>query len=122
MIAKKITSQYVPPFLAFIKTLPLDFKENISEISYSNPILILADAVLSMNRKYNAFVVPRIKHLEKSGVTSLAQLDDLITKNGTGGFAEVWNYNDPKRAEILHNLTMTRSKQNQRASRTRTQH
>ncbi len=57
-----------------------------------------------MNRKYEAFVVPRIKHLEKSNITSLDLLNMIITENGAEAFAQVWNYNDPKRVEILQNL------------------
>ncbi len=97
-------SPYVQPFLEFIKTLPLDLDQNVSEFNYTNPVLILADAVLSMNRKYEAFVVPRIKHIEKSNITSLNKLDTVIAQNGVDAFAQVWNYNDPRRVEILQNL------------------
>lgn len=82
----------------------MDLDQKVSEFNYSNPVLILVDAVLSMNRKYEAFVVPRIKHLEKSNITSLDQLNTIITQNGIEAFAQVWNYNDPKRVEILQNL------------------
>lgn len=98
-------NQYVQPFLNFIKTLPLDLDQKVTEFNYANPVLILADAVLSMNRKYEAFVVPRIKNLEKSNITSLNQLNTIITQNGIEAFTQVWNYNDPKRVEILQSLT-----------------
>lgn len=97
-------NQYVQPFSDFIKTLPLDLDQKVSEFNYTNPVLILADAVLSMNRKYEGFVVPRIKHIEKSNIHSLNQLNVIITQNGIEAFAQVWNYNDPRRVEILQNL------------------
>jgi len=92
---------YIPQFLAFVKTLPLDFKR---ELNYTNPVLILADAVLSMNRKYKTFVIPRIELLRKAGITSLTQLNNLITQEGIEEFTKVWNYNDPKRVKILQSL------------------
>lgn len=97
-------NQYVQPFSEFINTLPLNLDQEVSEFNYTNPVLILADAILSMNRKYEAFVVPRIKHLEKSNIISLDQLDTIITQNGIEAFVQRWNYNDPKRVEILQIL------------------
>lgn len=96
--------QYVQPFLEFIKILPIDLNQIVPEFNYDNPVLILADAVLSMNRKYEAFVIPRIRHLEKANITTLNQLDALITQRGIEAFAQVWNYNDPRRVEILQHL------------------
>ncbi|KKW12689.1 MAG: hypothetical protein UY50_C0004G0010 [Parcubacteria group bacterium GW2011_GWA2_49_9] len=96
---------YTQQFLGFVKTLPLNLDKKASEFNYTNPVLILADAVLSMNRKYEAFVVPRIKHIEKSNIVSLNQLNTIITQGGIESFAHVWNYSDPKRVEILLKLT-----------------
>lgn len=92
------------PFLRHIKTLPLDLGQNVPEFHYANPVLILVDCVLSMNRKYEGFVVPRIKLIENANITSLKQLDDIIKQEGIEGFAHVWNYSDQRRVEILENL------------------
>lgn len=92
-------------FSSFLKKLPLDYNKNVAEFAYSNPILILCDAVLSMNRKYEGFVVPRIKLIEKSNINTLTQLNNIITQGGIEAFSKVWNYKDPKRVEILQNLT-----------------
>src|SRR5215204_2969975 len=97
-------NQYVAPFLAFVKTLPLDVEQHVEEFHYTNPVLIIADATLSMNRQYKIFVVPSIKLIEEQNITSLRQLDNMITQGGVEAFAKVWRYNHPQRVHILHNI------------------
>ena len=77
--------------VAFVRTLPLELDRVPSEFGYTNPVLILADTVLSINRKYDLFVVPRVRLLEKRGLHSLDQLDRLIREGGVEAFSNVWN-------------------------------
>jgi len=57
-----------------------------------------------MNRKYDSFVVPRVKLMRKSGVKTLEKLLETINDEGINGFCKIWNYRHPKRVEILENL------------------
>jgi hypothetical protein len=97
-------NQYTSELIAFVKTLPLDLNQDVREHHYTNPVIIVADAVLSINRQYEAFVVPRLERLERSGITSLEQLDSACTQYGIHGFATVWNYNHPERVVMLQDL------------------
>lgn len=84
-------------------------KKNVEKKSlgnYENAVLVCLDAVLSINRKYYTFVVPRIIHFQNkySGVTRLEELINLIDDVGIDGFSECWNYNHTVRVKMLHNL------------------
>ena len=93
-----------------------NFIENIDSIStlenslgnYKNAVLICIDAVLSINRKYYKFVVPRITYFQDNypNITTLHQLLNLIEEKGIDGFSECWNYKHDERVEILHNLVI----------------
>lgn len=65
------------------------------------------DATLSINRQYNRFVIPRLEYFKVNfpEVNSLNKLSTLIDEKGIYGFNVVWNYNHPKRVEILRDLT-----------------
>ncbi len=60
-------------FLHYVNSLNLDFNQTPGEFDYDNPVLILVDAVLSMNRKYDSFVVPRVELIRKSGIVRTAK-------------------------------------------------
>lgn len=75
--------------------------------SYENAALICIDAVLSINRKYYKFVVPRISYFQDNypEVDNLKKLLELLEKEKIFGFNKCWNYNHNQRAETLYNLT-----------------
>jgi hypothetical protein len=91
--------------VGYLAHIPLlDFQA--AEYGYENATHICLDAVLSINRRYFRFVVPRIKYFQENypDVTTLAQLKNLIQKFGYNGFAAVWNYKHPSRVETLECL------------------
>ena len=96
--------QDVLTFVDFVERLSLDIDRTPPEFSYPNPVLVLVDTVLSVNRKYDAFVVPRIKLIQEQGIASLAQVDQMITDKGAEAFADVWSYRHPQRVEMLQQL------------------
>jgi len=98
------TQVLVDDFINYVRSLNLDFSQKPGEFDYDNPILILVDAVLSMNRKYDSFVVPRVKLIRKSGIKTLEEVLKAIEDKGINGFCIVWNYNHPERVEILKRL------------------
>lgn len=73
---------------------------------YKNAVLVCLDAVLSINRKYYSFVVPRIKKIQEeySDIDTLPKLWELIKNTSTEEFVKIWNYNHPQRVEILTQL------------------
>lgn len=74
--------------------------------NYENAVLVCLDSVLSINRKYYNFVVPRITYFQNKypNIIRLKDLIELIDAVGINGFKECWNYNHPDRVKILHNL------------------
>ena len=93
-------------YVEFINSLNLRFTKKPEEYGYNNPVILLMDATLSINRQYNKFVLPRIEHFEQAfpNINTLKKLNKLIEKKGVNGFEEVWNYKHPKRVEILQSL------------------
>lgn len=91
-------------FINYIYSLNLNFNQKPGEFDYDNPVLILVDAVLSMNRKYDSFVVPRIELIRKSGIKTFKETLETIENLGIEGFCKIWNYNHPERVEILKRL------------------
>ena len=87
----------------YLSSLPLDLNHTMEEYEYKNPVLTLIDAVLSINRKYESFVKPRIKLIKDSNIDSFDKLDVELRK-GNEYFASLWNYNHPQRVELLRNL------------------
>ena len=91
-----------------------DFIKNIDTIpnpqnslgNYPNVVLVCIDAVLSINRKYYKFVVPRIAYFQEnySNITTLKELLNLIKEKGIEGFSECWDYKHDARVEILYSL------------------
>lgn len=96
----------IQKYINFINSLNLTFDKKPEEYGYSDPVLLLMDATLSINRQYNKFVLPRIEHFKKEfpNINTLEQLKNLIDKKGINAFENVWNYNHPKRVEILQDL------------------
>lgn len=83
--------------------------ENVEKNSlgnYENAVLICLDAVLSINRKYYTFVVPRINYFQNKypDITKLEELIKLIDNVGIDNFRDCWNYNHPDRVKILYDL------------------
>ena len=74
--------------------------------NYTNAVLICIDAVLSINRKYYSFVVPRIKNFQEnySNIDTLLKLKELIKSSSIQQFSKIWDYNHPQRFEVLTNL------------------
>lgn len=75
--------------------------------SYENAALVCIDAVLSINRQYYKFVVPRISFFQENytEIDNLKKLLELLEKEEIFGFNKCWNYNHDQRAETLYNLT-----------------
>lgn len=94
----------IEKFYKYIKSLNLDLNQHSEEFEYKNAALILVDAVLSMNRKYDSFVVPRIKLVKKAGIKTLGDLKDKIDSEKVTGFCDVWQYNHVARVKILRSL------------------
>ncbi|MGI5897828.1 MAG: hypothetical protein ACOX6Q_01560 [Candidatus Dojkabacteria bacterium] len=87
----------------YLNTLSLDTSSYADEYGYENPVLVLVDAVLSINRNYDRFVKPRLKIIEKSGISSFAELERELDK-GDEYFMTFWNYRHIERVELLRNL------------------
>ena len=89
------------------KILKQKFRGEIKKIDYerTNPALNLLDCVLSLNRNYDKFVVPRINDLSRRhpNLSSLASLKKLIHQYATPLEFSVkeLNYKDSARAKTL---------------------
>ena len=92
-------------FVKYVNSLTLDFNQTPEEFDYDNPVLILVDAVLSMNRRYDSFAKPRVEIIRKTSIKTLKQLLQAIKNKGIAGFGAIWHYNHPERVEILKSLT-----------------
>lgn len=103
-----VNDRDVQTLVAMLRKLDLEPAETSEEFKYENPVLVLLDAVLSIRRKYYAFVVPRVKGFEQDfpQVQNLKQLLDLISVSSIEGFCRVWNYNHESRVLILRDLAL----------------
>ncbi len=107
-MVEKGDAKEIENVVAHIQRLNLSFAfDPPPEHSYTSAALILCDAVLSANRRYNEFVKRRLERLKQQGIEqkSLSELLDWIDKLGDSGFTRVWNYNDLGRVKRLRNLT-----------------
>lgn len=95
----------IDKFCKFIKELSLNFGDLPPEFDYENPVLILVDAVLSINRRYKEFVVPRVELIKKENINTLEELVQKIKELGEDGFCKLWNYNHSDRVRMLKELT-----------------
>ena len=76
---QKINDSDIDCLVSYLLTVPFDTNITPEEFGYSNPVLICMDAVLSINRKYYSFVVPRINH------------ELIIFLKRIHGFKRCWN-------------------------------
>lgn len=92
----------------YLDTIPINSKPENELGQYESVVLICVDAVLSINRKYYSFVVPRVKYFQDNypDINSLKKLIDVIKDNGYKKFCSYWNYNHESRVEILYNLAV----------------
>lgn len=90
----------------FIKTIDSNVNKENGLGNYNSAVLICVDAVLSINRKYYKFVVPRITYFQNKypNIKTLNQLLNLIDGMGLDGFSNCWNYNHKERVETLYSL------------------
>lgn len=102
----KVSDIEVQSFVDWISSSDLQLNEKANEFQYDNVVLVLIDAVLSMNRQYQSFVVPRVTSFTEKypHVRSLDALKQLIAKDHGSSFKEVWNYDHPERVRILEEL------------------
>src|SRR3989344_391359 len=91
-------------FVRYIRKLHLNLEQHTEELEYKNAVLILVDAVLSMNRKYDSFVVPRIKLIKESGIKTLDELKETLETETIQDFCKIWQYNHTARVTILKKL------------------
>ena len=87
----------------YLNHIPIN--EKSEEIgTYKSAVLICLDAVLSINRKYYKFVVPRIKYFMENypEITTLKELYEILTREE--GFNNYWNYNHKSREVTLRAL------------------
>lgn len=105
-MGKDIMGKNLLNFISWVKAQEIDFSVSPQEFGYENPNLILIDAVLSINRPYKRFVLPRVKNFQQThgNILKLQDLRKLIDRVGKENFKEVWNYNHLDRVEILSNL------------------
>lgn len=87
----------------YIVSLSIQPKSSAAEYEYTNPVLALVDTVLSINRKYDSFVKPRIELIKNTRIDSFDSLRQELEK-GDEYFISLWNYNHPQRIELLRNL------------------
>jgi len=90
----------------YLLSIDVEKLEKKSLGNYENAVLVCLDAVLSINRKYYTFVVPRIIYFQNKypNITKLNDLIGLINDVGINDFRECWNYNHPDRVKMLYSL------------------
>lgn len=93
----------VAQLITFLQHIPMTQAVDGGEFGYNNPVLVCMDAVLSMNRKYDSFVRPRIAAFRANypDLNSLAALLAQIERDGQEAFCGMWNYKHAERVEIL---------------------
>jgi hypothetical protein len=80
-----------------------------AEFGWSHPPLNVLDCVLSLNRRYRSFVIPRVRSFaeRRPEVNTLAHLRTLIDSYenpGAFGTTEL-NYNHPTRIQTIRDVT-----------------
>ncbi len=100
---KEINKKDLDNLIAFLKDIPSDLSKNNEMGGYTSLVLVCIDAVLSINRQYYKFVVPRVKKFQEeySQITTLEKLNDIIIKEGNDGFSDYWNYKHESRFNTL---------------------
>lgn len=89
-----------------LKNMNFNDKTNNELGQYDNPAIVCIDAVLSINRKYYNFVVPRIKHIQDiyPEINSLFKLKELLNNLSYEDVAKFLNYKHQQRVDILKRL------------------
>ena len=87
----------------YLSSLPLEIRSYDDGYEYKNPVLTLADTILSINRNYNNFVKPRLEIIKESGINSFTDLESELDK-GDEHFMLFWRYKHPQRVELLRSL------------------
>lgn len=97
----------IKKLVEFIKKLDVDEGKREREGTYMSSVLICLDAVLSINRKYYSFVVPRVISFSNNNpeIETLLDLKNYIDDLGYSKFCEVWKYNHVDRVRMLDELT-----------------
>lgn len=105
MRKKGVNDTDLDKLVAYLSQIPIINRAPI-EYSYTNPVIICLDAVLSINRNYDAQVSPRLAFFKNHypNLKTLQELLNLITQHGRAGFQQVWDYKHPQRVDILENL------------------
>lgn len=108
--------QEIKQLTAYIsQNIPITEKFQEGGFDYDNPVDVCMDAVLSIRRKYNAFVIPRLENFRENypNITTLKSLSKMIADLGPEKFCTAWNYNHPARVEMLESLTQRFLKYNE---------
>ena len=88
----------------------LSMEGEMSKWEYTNPVLIILDAVLAINRNYLTFVKPRILKFkeEYKDIKEIDKMLELINNMGDEKFCNnVLKYNDKQRLELLKKVLET---------------
>jgi len=73
-------SQEAEKCIKFVNSLNLQFTKKPEEFGYNNPVKLLLNVALSINRPYNRFVIPRIEFFKAKypNTKDLTSLKNLI--------------------------------------------
>jgi len=102
---KKFTDSEIATIVSALRGLPTPPRQSGVNVLADNAALKVLDCVLSLNRRYDEFVVPTLQDFKKRNPTviSLSDLDNL--KNSLGGaydfFCRELGYYDYDRAQVF---------------------
>lgn len=102
----KITDDDVKRLTDFVNGLDIDTNVRPEAFGYDSAVLVCLDAVLSINRQYKRFVVPRLHSFrqEYPRVRTLDALASMMTELGEEGFGAAWRYRHASRIATLRAL------------------
>lgn len=94
----------------YLEQVAHEIPKTVAPVSVRFPAVLVIDCVLSLNRKYDTFVKPRLntfveRHPEIQRVTDLAKLIESYPTSHAFVQQEL-NYNHEDRARILHEVVM----------------
>ena len=91
-----------------LSTLAADIAPAVDRRWFRQAAVRVIDCVLSLNRNYKDFVVPRLDNFEREhpNISSIVELQQLIISFPSAAtfLSTVLNYHHPQRAAILHRL------------------
>jgi hypothetical protein len=83
----------------------LHLQKEDSKWNYTNPVLIILDAVLAINRNYLTFVKPRVMNFKKNygdKIDSINKMLEFMNSMGLEKFSKnILQYDDPIRMQLL---------------------